>query len=102
MLAAMRALMVIVLTGLLALTAAAEVYKWTDEDGNIIYSDEPHPGAEVLDPQEVQTIDLPDPGPPPRLGERGRPTPERKAPSYESIAITSPADEATKIGRAHV
>ncbi len=32
-----------------ALAQAAKVYKWTDDQGNIIYSDSPRPGAEEIE-----------------------------------------------------
>ena len=76
---------------LIATAAVAEVYKRVDEDGNTIYSDEPHPEAEVLDAGAVQTLDLPDPGPPPRLTQK----PKREAAPYKSVVISSPADEST-------
>ncbi len=93
MLEGMNRFLVVVLAFFLLAAAQAEVYKWVDEQGNTIYSDEPHPGAEVLDAGEVQTIELPDPGPPPRLDKRE--AARRQAPAYKSISITSPEDEGT-------
>ena len=87
----MKKLIYGLLLALVAVATVAEVYKRVDENGNTIYSDEPHPEAEVLDAGEVQTLDLPDPGPPPRLTEK----PKREAAAYRSIAIASPADEST-------
>ena len=41
---------ILLLVGLLASAAAvAEVYKWIDEDGVVHSSDQPHPGAEIID-----------------------------------------------------
>jgi hypothetical protein len=37
--------LVMVLSGLLAQTASAEVYRWTDKDGHTYYSDNPPPEA---------------------------------------------------------
>lgn len=68
--------------------AGGEIYRWVDEDGTVIYSDQPHPAAEKLDLPELLTIPAqrlpppetePPPGPPP----------------YEDIAIVEPADDET-------
>ncbi|MBT1445261.1 DUF4124 domain-containing protein [Shewanella sp. JM162201] len=42
------------LLGLLSLSLAshATVYKWVDKDGNVHFSDKPHPNAEVVELQE--------------------------------------------------
>ena len=37
--------------------AAAEFYKSVDEQGNIVYSDSPTPGAEQLDPPPISTVE---------------------------------------------
>ncbi|MBM2829514.1 MAG: hypothetical protein HW411_304 [Gammaproteobacteria bacterium] len=41
------------------LPVAAEVYRSVDEDGEVIYTDKPSPGAEQIEVDEVQTIDAP-------------------------------------------
>jgi hypothetical protein len=35
---------------------ATTVYKWVDEQGVVHYSDQPHPQAQVIDVQSVQTV----------------------------------------------
>ncbi|RME35379.1 MAG: DUF4124 domain-containing protein [Gammaproteobacteria bacterium] len=75
---------------LLAITGqpAAEVYRWVDEQGNVIYSDTPHPGAEVienLDPQTIESLRLKSP-------KKKRPV-EKLAPEYELLRIASPAND---------
>ncbi len=40
---------------LVPLAAAAEVYKWVDDQGNVVYSDQPRPGAETVELPEVST-----------------------------------------------
>ncbi|MCP0914010.1 MULTISPECIES: DUF4124 domain-containing protein [Legionella] len=75
---------------LLASSLFAQIYKWTDSNGNVHFSDRPHPGAKKIDLPPVQTY-----SPPPVADE----TPE--APStatlapYTRIAITQPEDQAT-------
>ncbi len=89
---------VVILCLLCATATAEEIYKWVDEDGVIHYSDQPAPGAEV--------IQLPD-RPAPRQS-RPAPRPASAAPSleaqraaasrpfsYESLAFSSPNPEQT-------
>ncbi len=42
-----------------SLVVNAEVYKWTDENGDLIYSDTPHPGAEEIKDLDHQTYKAP-------------------------------------------
>ena len=87
----LRPMRFIVLMGLFAVCGApaAQVYKWIDEEGNIIYSDQPHPGAEELKNLDVQTYRAP-------RERRLRPDPEPPPPAkYENIDIVSPANDAT-------
>ncbi len=42
-----------------SLVPAETVYKTVDEDGNVVFSDQPSDNAEVIQLQEVQTIDNP-------------------------------------------
>jgi hypothetical protein len=77
---------------------AAVIYKWTDAQGVVHYSDQPVPGAERL---EV--------GPAPRVGTFGekppaaqnrtvaKPTPTKPA-DYTQLAISSPAPEQVFFG----
>ncbi len=68
--------------------SAAEVYRWVDEQGNVIYSDTPHPGAEVienLDPQTIESLRL-------RPAQKQRPV-EKLSPEYEVFRISSPVND---------
>ena len=50
----------ILLIGLLTLAGAqAEVFRWTDDDGVVHFSDRPHEGAETVELQEAQTFSAP-------------------------------------------
>lgn len=44
-----RVVVICSLLSLLALTSQATVYRWTDENGNVVYSDTPKPGATSVD-----------------------------------------------------
>jgi Domain of unknown function (DUF4124) len=71
---------------------AATVYKWTDEDGVVHYSDQPHPNAEKVHVQAVQTYKS---GPYDTGGGGGQPAPSGggAAPAaYAGCAIAQPAD----------
>ncbi len=74
----------------LACPLAAQVYKWVDGDGNIIYSDTPHPGAEEIPATEVQTIKMP-----PLPKAEKKPPAKPKALPYQTLSITRPADGET-------
>jgi len=43
----------------MSLPVSAEVYRSVDEDGNVIYSDQPSPGAEKIKLDKIQTVDAP-------------------------------------------
>jgi len=69
---------------------AADVYRWIDEDGNIIYSDKPHPNAEKIKNLDVQTYEAPQLPP---IEERPQTIPQ--ATGYERVEITQPANDAS-------
>lgn len=73
---------------LFAATASAEVYRSVDEAGNVIYSDTPSPGAELVDVQEVQTYTSP-----PVPASSYTPPPQEPAGPYAQLAIVSPAND---------
>jgi hypothetical protein len=78
---------------LLALPAAAMggVYKWTDAEGNVVYSDEPRPGAEQITVPEVSTYT-----PAPLLSrETDAPQDQEAISGYEKFQIVEPGNEAT-------
>ena len=84
------------LLGLLAVGfAAADTWKWTDEEGVVHYSDRPHPGAErieIADPNTGQS-------PSARLRRDGEPADEPAeegaAFRYGSFAVVAPRAEET-------
>ncbi len=86
----LNCLSLILLLGISAASVQAVTYKWLDEEGNTIYSDTPRPGAEEIPEREVQTYSAP------RLpaASNTTPKPERQAPEYKSVAITSPQHDA--------
>ena len=71
--------------------AGAEIYKYVDEDGSTVYSDEPVPGAETVDPGSLNTY-TPDPATTRLTREESSGNPD-DGPSYESVAITEPEND---------
>jgi hypothetical protein len=77
----------ILTVALFAMAAAAEeVYKTTDEAGNVIYSDKPSPDAETITIQEAQTVPADKASP-----FEYKPPPPGQA--YTKLEIASPAND---------
>lgn len=75
-------------------SAQAEVYRWKDADGNVIFSDKPHDGAQIIELGPTTVI----PGEPVAKPADGgsEPAPAASAPTaYQSIAVVAPADDET-------
>ncbi len=94
----------LVLSSVVALgvgTASAQFYKSVDEEGNIVYSDTPTPGAEKLKPPPISTVEsLPKPEQPAeteaKAGEDTGEEAAKKPPTkYTKFAIASPGNDAT-------
>ena len=80
--------------------ASAQFYKSVDEEGNIVYSDTPTPGAEKLKPPPISTVEgRPAPEQPSEAEAAGEDTgeePAKKPPTkYTKFAIASPGNDAT-------
>ena len=96
-----RQLLLLSVVFLLAGAASAEFYKSVDEDGNIVYSDTPTPGAERLKPPPISTVEsLPKPEQPSeteaKAGEEAGEEAAKKPPTrYTKFAIASPGNDAT-------
>ena len=87
----MRTLLFTLLSLACSVVLAATVYKWIDENGVVHYSDQPHPNAEKVHVQAVQTYKS---GPYDAGGGAGSLRPGRgTAPAaYAGCAIAQPAD----------
>lgn len=77
--------------------SCAQIYKWTDANGIVHFSDIPHQGAETVNLPKVQTQAVP---PPDQTSEKPAAKPSSKAApspadSYEEVAITEPENEST-------
>ncbi len=67
-----------------------KVYRSTDAEGNVVYSDRPEPGAEEIERVDVQTIEAPKTPPKQRSVEKL--VPEYR---YTEVAISSPKNDET-------
>ncbi|SDU28519.1 DUF4124 domain-containing protein [Halopseudomonas salegens] len=85
------------LTSLLAFGAQAQIYSWTDADGNRMFSDKPHPGAESIQIGPTNTIEPPEkPSAAEPDSAQTDPGNSQSAP-YQQISIRSPGnDEAVR------
>ncbi|GGA86385.1 hypothetical protein GCM10011369_30550 [Neiella marina] len=74
-----------------ALTSHATIYSWTDENGNVVYSDMPRPGADAIDLRaRVQNV-----ADSQSAGNSYQPQPEKPAHPQPTVAIIDPSDDAT-------
>jgi hypothetical protein len=71
--------------------SAATVYKWVDENGVTHYSDQPHENAEKVQLKAPQTYTAP--AVPSRPQQPARQQASKPAPSYQSCAISEPAND---------
>ncbi len=81
------------LTGLLAFGAQAQIYSWTDADGNRFFSDKQQPGAETIQLGPTNTVEPP---PAPAMRESSRSQSEgndRQSNPYRRMSITSPSND---------
>lgn len=69
---------------------SAEIYRWTDDAGNVIFSDTPRPGAEVVELSEPTIVPAITPPADP-----GKAQPRAVARPYETLAIARPAHDTT-------
>lgn len=74
-----------------------QIYKWTDSNGNVHFTDKPHPGAEEVQLPPVQTFSEPvKPTPPPAsLAEGSARSTEAQVSHYDKFSISQPADQET-------
>lgn len=76
---------------LCCVTAHADIYKWTDSQGNVYFSDKPQPGSEKVILHETQTFSSPTPPKAPTQTE----TQKTETQIYKTFKILSPEPEAT-------
>ncbi|MCP5143593.1 MAG: DUF4124 domain-containing protein [Gammaproteobacteria bacterium] len=70
----------------------AEAYRSVDENGNVVYSDRPTPGAERIPTPSAQTVPMPTPVPMAGTSQAGK---TKAASAYLTFAVIQPAPEKT-------
>jgi len=87
----MRKLNTILLLSLtIPLVASAAIYKFYDENGEIVFSDQPGPNSEKIEARDVQTIKTPGVRPSTKLMD---PDQDKKKFTYDEFMISSPEDD---------
>jgi hypothetical protein len=77
-----------------AFVNAADVYRWTDADGEVHYSDRPKEGAELVTIEEAQTFSTPAPTTSSSTRSTGtRGADGDKSPAYSLFEIVTPQQE---------
>jgi len=71
----------------------AEIYKWTDRNGNVHFSDKPHPGAEEIILPKTQTYSSP--AAPHTDTPVAKEESEDEKSAYETFTIAQPEDQVT-------
>lgn len=83
-------MLMLLFEAMLSTPLSAELYKTIDEEGNVIYSDKPGPGSELIEsPEELNTINMP------KLDKKAEEKTEKQAEAYSRFRITSPAPNET-------
>jgi hypothetical protein len=71
--------------------AAEQIYRYVDEQGNVVFTDEPRPGAEPVKLGPLNTVNTPEPAPTkPRIGTTG---PDQAGQAYRTVRLQGPPDE---------
>ena len=89
----MKRIGVVVSLAFIACVSFAQVYKWTDSQGVIHFSDTPHAGAETIN--NIQTQGYSSPPIPSSVPSIQNPSTTKKQETYTKLAITQPADQST-------
>lgn len=90
----MRLFILLLAAALWATAAHAEVYRYTDENGNVVYTDEPRgeDQAEKITVRKIPIINMPD-GPLTEQTLQQRQKKQEPTAAYQRIAFTEPAND---------
>lgn len=92
-------IMILLSSLLLSAAVQAALYKWVDENGEVVYSDQPpHEGAEPLEPPPIVTTPPVKVKPKPAAAKKQPESEKKPAPiNYSEFSITTPGnDEAVR------
>ncbi len=82
--------LIVVSLSLIICVSYAQVYKWTDSQGVVHFSDTPHVGAETINNIQTQNYSTPPQSTIPKIEEQ-----PKKEKIYKNITILQPQDQAT-------
>lgn len=85
----MRNLIIILFSLTFPVGTHADIYKFYDENGNVVFADQPGPDAELIEEKELQTIKSPRIRTTTKLTD---PNAGKKVFLYEEVKITKPED----------
>tara|TARA_R110001592_G_scaffold4275_1_gene23880 strand:+ start:3869 stop:4483 length:615 start_codon:yes stop_codon:yes gene_type:complete len=77
----------------LASLANAQIYTWTDADGNTVYTDKPKPNARQIELPPTNTLETTIPKMPEELSNASGQRDGRSKNGYNTLQIASPADD---------
>ena len=78
--------------GLLAGPVAAQIYSWTDAEGNRVYSDQPRPGASTVELKPTNVVEPTSSSSAVQSRDNSRDQP-RSGSVYQQLSITDPAND---------
>jgi len=81
----------LILSLMVATPTSAEIYTWTDAEGNTVYSDQPGDKSTEVELPPLQTV--PSGAPPSRFRPTTQQTDKKPAEAYHKLAISKPADD---------
>ena len=85
-----KRLLLVLMVALPLAVMAKEVYRWKNDEGNWVYSDSPHPGAQKMELGEPTVIqrDTPTPTPSTPSASAGK----QQHTAYQSVTLAAPTD----------
>lgn len=85
----------LILSFLLSVSIQADIYKYIDEEGNVVFTDRPYPAAERIKTDKVQTIEAPAPRPAATQPVAPEEADEPEKKGYTKLEITSPKNDSS-------
>jgi len=86
----LTAILLVFLT--LPIVTSAAIYKFYDENGNVVFADQPGPNAEEIEKKDIQTVKTPKIIPTTKLTNTDQ---DKKKFSYTEFKISNPKNDAT-------
>lgn len=91
----MKRMLGVVSLAIVTCAVCAQVYKWTDSQGVIHFSDRPHSGAETIKNIDIQSYSTPAPSAVPSIKPTEEEPVEKKQEEYTGLTISEPKEQET-------